>query len=146
MWRPISSTSSKPLVVTSAQSGKRRSSTALVAMVVPCTTSLTAESGGPRAAAAPAMPSISPTEGSAGVVGTLNSLRRPSRSSSTCTSVNVPPMSIAARMVLNGTLFEPAPFLHDATHARERTDIAADIALHHDQVGATAGSEHAPVF
>src|SRR2546421_3580132 len=79
-WRAISITSAKPAVVTSATLAPRRSSSALVATVVPWAS----RSGrGCRRRA-----STTASEGSCGVEGTLSTLP-----SSTTTSVNVPPVS-----------------------------------------------------
>ena len=76
----------------------RRSMTALVTSVVPCTISLTASSPTPCSATIAASPSIAPTAGSAGVVRRLCSRNDPSRASASTKSVNVPPMSNPIRI------------------------------------------------
>src|SRR5438034_1839577 len=84
-WRPTSSTSSKPAVVTSVTRAPLRSSSALVATVEPCRTRVL------RSAPARARAASTAAAGSRGVEGSLNELRRPPRHATT--SVNVPPVS-----------------------------------------------------
>src|SRR3989454_763286 len=86
------SRSSKPRVVRSTTLAPRRSSNALVAIVVPCTSSSMAVALPP-----PPLPAVSiarnmPTDGSSGVVTTLRTSISPSSSTAT-RSVNVPPTS-----------------------------------------------------
>ncbi len=89
-WRPISRTSRKPSVVTSAVRAPLRSSSALVATVEPCAT--VAPLTGPMPAASSA--AITPSDWSA-VVGTLAVTIRPSTRATR--SVNVPPTSTPIR-------------------------------------------------
>src|SRR2546425_11466076 len=102
-WRRSHSRSSNPSVVTSTTRAPRRSSRALVAMVVPCTSRSITESRVPPPATvresfrASRVPSRStarniPTVGSSGVVVTLRTSSVPSAPSAT-RSVNVPPTS-----------------------------------------------------
>src|SRR5438477_3264354 len=84
-WRPISSTSSNPAVVTSVTRAPFRSRSAFVATVEPCRTLV------PRSAPARASAASTAAAGSRGVDGSLNATRRPPRHATT--SVNVPPVS-----------------------------------------------------
>ena len=100
-WRPISSTSSNPRVVIRAPAGSFRSSTAFVAIVVPCSTIEASPSANPHRAAASVIPRMNPIDGSAGVVGTLCAHTAPERASKICRSVKVPPISTAIRTGLS---------------------------------------------
>src|SRR5881396_951768 len=86
------SKSSKPRVVTSTSRAPRRSSSALVAMVVPCTSSSTAFACPPSPHPMVSIARNMPTEGSCGVVTTLRTSIAPSCATAT-RSVNVPPTS-----------------------------------------------------
>src|SRR5437667_1364957 len=86
------SRSSKPRVVTSTSRAPRRSSSALVAMVVPCTSSSTAFACPPSPRPMVSIARNMPTEGSCGVVTTLRTSIAPSCATAT-RSVNVPPTS-----------------------------------------------------
>src|SRR6266508_4451844 len=86
--RPISRTSRKPRVVMKPTGAPRRSTMALVTMVVPWAS----ETQGPVLGARAAIPSSTPSAGLAGVVGTLHDSIRPAGSHAT-RSVNVPPTS-----------------------------------------------------
>jgi hypothetical protein len=88
--RRISSTSRKPAVVITPTRAPLRSSSALVPAVVPCTTVARRARSGTRAA----MPARKPAAWSGRVVGTLATSARPVASSSTKTSVKVPPTSM----------------------------------------------------
>ena len=83
-------TSRKSRVVTIAAGGKRRVISALVATVVPCENSRTSA----RSMPASSTPASTPSSGSE-VDGTLATRMSPLSSSSTQTSVNVPPTSTA---------------------------------------------------
>ncbi len=85
--------SRKPSVVTNAVRAPRRSRRALVATVVPCEIT----SASPAAIDALASAAITPADWSAGVDGTL-ATRMPS-SSTTTTSVKVPPTSTPTRAI-----------------------------------------------
>src|SRR4051794_6382032 len=91
-------TSSKPAVVTRAPRGSLRSSTELVAIVVPCNRNPTSSSRKSKRPAASTMPVISPIEGSSGVVGVLRLWSAPLLSSRICRSVKVPPISMPMRI------------------------------------------------
>ena len=94
--RPISRTSRKPLVVTSAVRAPVRSVSALMTTVVPCTSSsIAAGSTSPAA-----ITSSTPWARSLGVVETLAMRTSPLPASTTTRSVNVPPMSVATRSVI----------------------------------------------
>src|SRR5439155_11214414 len=94
--RPISSTSSKPAVVTRVTRAPFRSSSAFVATVEPCRTRV------PRPHRARASAASTAAAGSPGVDGSLNASRRPPLHATT--SVNVTPVSMptawAARSLL----------------------------------------------
>src|SRR5262252_6626256 len=99
--RPISSTSSKPSVVTSVTRAPFRSSSAFVATVEPCRTRV------PRPAPARASPASTACAGSCGVDGTLNATRSPPRQATT--SVKVPPVSMPMALAAGSTLATPGP-------------------------------------
>src|SRR5262245_32376936 len=84
-WRPTSSTSSNPAVVTSVTRAPLRSSSVFVATVEPWRTRVS------RPAPARASASSTASAGARGVDGSLNATRAPSRHATT--SVNVPPVS-----------------------------------------------------
>ena len=96
IWRPISRVSRNPSVVTIPSRPPLRSSTALVATVVPCASWATAPGSTPCSAARRRTAAMAASPGSAGVLGTLNTTGgRPSRTHTT--SVNVPPTSTPTR-------------------------------------------------
>ena len=79
-WRPISSTSRKPAVVSRPVGAPLLSRIALVAVVVPCRTwRSAARARRRRAASALSMPAMKPVDGSSGVVGVLVTQSRPLR-------------------------------------------------------------------
>ena len=84
-WRPISRTSRKPSVVTSAVRAPRRSRRAFVATVIPWANAAIS----PRSAASTT--AMTPSDWSSGVDGTFAVTTRPSTSAAR--SVNVPPTS-----------------------------------------------------
>src|SRR5205085_4857424 len=90
----MTGTSSNPAVVTSAARAPRRSRSAFVPTVVPCTTSRS-PSRAPVSAATRRKPSVIAREGSSGVEGTLKIFARPSARYTK--SVNVPPVSTPTR-------------------------------------------------
>src|SRR4029453_14170939 len=95
----ISSESRKPSVVTSAVRAPLRSIRALVASVVPCTTSPPSDGGHLASARMDRTPSITPRSGASGVVRTFMAWALSSRSRTT--SVNVPPISTARRALIS---------------------------------------------
>src|SRR4029450_9231893 len=95
----ISSESRKPAVVTSAVRAPLRSIKALVASVVPWTTSPTVDGGHLACARMVRTPSITPRSGASGVVRTFMAWALSSISRTT--SVNVPPISTAKRAVIS---------------------------------------------
>ena len=132
--------SRKPSVASSAVRAPRRSMTALVASVVPCTNTATSQKPRPASARISRTPSRTASSGRCGVVSSLRVSRRPPSSSTT--SVNVPPMSTAMRKSLttlvsrpliprNGRDRRPAsPALQFAGHAaygRLVTDMAPTL-------------------
>ena len=95
IWRPISRVSRNPSVVMIPSRPPFRSSTALVATVVPCASCVRAPGSTPSAARRSTAASAA-SPGFAGVLGTLNTRGgRPSRTHTT--SVNVPPTSTPIR-------------------------------------------------
>jgi hypothetical protein len=94
-WRPISSTSRKPAVVSSPMAAPLPSRIALVAVVVPCSTWRSAVASAEASRSVLSMPAMNPVDGSAGVVGVLVIQRRPLASCTSATSVKVPPTSSA---------------------------------------------------
>ena len=95
IWRPISRVSRNPSVVTIPSRPPFRSSTALVATVVPCA-SWVRDPGATPSAARRSTAASAASPGFAGVLGTLNTMgARPSRTHTT--SVNVPPTSTPIR-------------------------------------------------
>src|SRR5262249_25656987 len=92
IWRPISSTSRNPCVVINPMQAPLRSSTALVATVVPCTKRATSCGGKAHSASICLSASSTATLGSLRVLGIfMIRVRAPGRR--TTTSVNVPPIS-----------------------------------------------------
>ena len=114
--RPISSTSRKPLVVTSAVRAPVRSVSALITTVVPCTSSsISAGSTSPAA-----ITSSTPCARSRGVVETFAIRTSPLSESTTTRSVNVPPMSVATRSVIAPAAWPSPPRPARATRDRAR--------------------------
>src|ERR1044072_1596674 len=110
----ISRTSRKPSVASSAVRAPRRSITALVASVVPCTNTATSPKPFPASARISRTPSRTASSGRCGVVSSLRVSRFPP--SSNTTSVNVPPMSTAMRKSL--TTLNPAHILQEGRDRR----------------------------
>ena len=90
--RPSSSTSRKPAVVISPVRASRRSRTALVVVVVPCTIRSTPDAPMPAASSA----AITPKAWLSRVVGVLAIRTAPEAPSTRIRSVNVPPTSMPA--------------------------------------------------
>ncbi len=120
--RPISMRSRKPAVVSTATGAPRRSRTALVPTVVPCTRRRTSRGAMPRAAS----PSSTAAASWRGREGTLVTTTRPVASSTAVRSVKVPPTSIPTmnmgRMIHSpsgdhGARTNPPPAARD-DHAR----------------------------
>ena len=95
--RAICSTCRKPFVVTSPTVAPLPSRIALVATVVPCSTWATSDSSIPAAAHTWPIPLSTPTAWSAGVEAVLARQVLPLASSTSSTSVNVPPTSTPSR-------------------------------------------------
>ena len=99
--------SSKPDVVMSPTLAPRPVSTALVATVVPCITSLISAGSMPEESQILATPFRTPMDESSGVDGTFAVLVSPVSSFSNRKSVNVPPTSTPRRYVMCYALFFP---------------------------------------
>ncbi len=112
----MTSTSSKPSVVTSAVRAPRRCKSALVPTVVPWTTSNSA-SRAPVSAATLCKPSVMASEGSAGVEASLKIFVSPPERKTK--SVNVPPVSTPTRTT-RATLFSLI-VIPSATYRFERS-------------------------
>jgi len=103
-----------------AAAGNRRVISALVATVVPCENSVTSA----RSTSAAPTPSMTPCIGSRGVLGTFATRTAALSSSSTNTSVKVPPTSTATRSLGTGLpsldlrVGTPAGAFHGAARAR----------------------------
>ncbi len=95
--RAICSTWRKPLVVTSPTVAPLPSRMALVATVVPCSTDVTSDRSMPASRQACSMPESTPIAWSAGVEAVLARQVAPLSSSTSRTSVNVPPTSTPSR-------------------------------------------------
>src|SRR5262245_10216304 len=117
-----------PSVVSMPTTAPFFSSSALVATVVPWTTSAVSRSSAsrsrPSSEASRRSPSITPSDGSDGVEAAFARATRPESSTAT-TSVNVPPTSIPMRSILAA----PRPGPRDATAARGRGRYCAAVAL-----------------
>jgi hypothetical protein len=95
--RAICRTCRKPFVVTSPTVAPLPSRIALVATVVPCSTWATSESAMPASAHTLPMPLRTPTDWSEGVEAVFARQVAPVASSTSSTSVNVPPTSTPSR-------------------------------------------------
>ena len=91
VWRASSITSVKPSVEISAVRAPRSSSSAFVATVMPCAKCVTWLESVPARSSASETAAITPSDWSAGVVGTFAVTRRPAAASTA--SVKVPPTS-----------------------------------------------------
>ena len=94
--RPISSTSRKPLVVSSPTRPPRFCSRVLEPTVVPCSTSVMSPGAMPASSRSAATPARTACSGWSGVDETFFAKRRPSSATRT-RSVNVPPISTPMR-------------------------------------------------
>src|SRR5262245_19910308 len=101
-WRRISRTSRKPAVVNNPVRAPLRSSSALVATVVPWETEVSAAGGTRARTSRPARPSTKARAGSAGVEGTFALWTSPVSSSTRTKSVKVPPVSMPTRQAMGG--------------------------------------------
>ena len=95
--RAICSTCRKPLVVTSPTVAPLPSRIAFVATVVPCSTCATSDRAMPASSQTFPMPASTPTAWSAGVDAVFARHVRPLASSTSSTSVKVPPTSTPSR-------------------------------------------------
>src|SRR6266700_7161327 len=124
-------TSRCPSVVKSPTFAPLRSSRALVATVVPCTMrsvrASTVARSRPSVSASSVRPSMTPSEGSAGVDALFAMTTRPSPSTA-ATSVNVPPTSIPILYTVEGRWLRGEPALELSEPPRQDDqDVARDL-------------------
>src|SRR2546425_11256855 len=151
-WRRSHSRSSNPSVVTSTTRAPRRSSRAVVAMVVACTSTSIAVAPVPSRSTARNIP----TAGSSGVVVTFRTCSVPSTPSAT-RSVNVPPTSTPTRTVTApppncGLWIADCGFRAGRSLARQSAIRNSQSAisrraprsppLHHQHAGESKGGQH----